>query len=227
MDPTTLVALAQKALGNKTWNVEMVLRIGAELLSFVNCIPNLSFQNKSDLVCQTILKMLDDAEKVERVLKGESTEKEKTIYYLEECKKVAMVALPVSLELLAASGAVKSMQPAQSVKLSHCLPFSCFSAIAKEATETVTAIQDSLKHPQEYLEEMRDLVSKVEKIFSDMNSSAVVEISHSTALTHAPLPPSPSPEAQNSVLEPPSPELPAEPLPGESVNQVEVELSQQ
>jgi len=201
MDSTTLVAVAQNALGNKAWSVEMVLRIGSVLLSFVNDIPNLSFQNKSDLVCQTILKMLDDAEKAERVLKGESTEKEKTIYYLEECKKSVLIALPVSLELLAGSALVsqKIQRPTRCFPCLPCLP--CLPSLSKEVHETVTAMEDALKHPQEYLEEMRDLVSKVEKLVS----------------SSLPAKPVVSAVSQEIPPLPPSPELFDEQLPGVSV----------
>jgi len=226
--------MAQKSLGDKAWNVENVLRIGNELLSFASALPNLSSQGKIDLVCQTILKMLDDAEKAERVLKAESTGKETTIYYLEECKKTVLTVLPVTLELMSlAQTSVKTLQT--------CLPSqpswgswglwtswsSCFCV--KEVHETVTAVEDALKHPQEYLEEMRDLVSKVEKLFSEASALKA------SALKDSPLKESDLKGApvlsflQKAELShlPSNHEPPAVSLPGESVNHSEVELSQQ
>ena len=246
MDPSTLVSMAQKSLGDRGWNVENVLRIGAELLSFVKAFPNLSSQGKIDLVCQTILKMLDDAEKAERVLKAESTGKETTIYYLEECKKTVLTVLPVTLELM-------SLAHTSAATLQKCLPSqwpswgswaSCFSV--KAVHDTVTAVEDALKHPQEYLEEMRDLVSKVEKLFSEasalkasaLKASALNEASalKASALKDSPLKETVS-KAEVSVLSflqkaelshlPSNNEPPAVSLPGESVNHSEVELSQQ
>ena len=254
MDPSTLVSMAQKSLGDRGWNVENVLRIGAELLSFVKAFPNLSSQGKIDLVCQTILKMLDDAEKAERVLKAESTGKETTIYYLEECKKTVLTVLPVTLELM-------SLAHTSAATLQKCLPSqwpswgswgtwgplsSCFSV--KAVHDTVTAVEDALKHPQEYLEEMRDLVSKVEKLFSEasaLKASALNEASalkasalnQTSVLNQASALKDGISKAEVSVLSflqkaelshlPSNNEPPAVSLPGESVNHSEVELSQQ
>ena len=247
MDPSTLVSMAQKSLGDRGWNVENVLRIGAELLSFVKAFPNLSSQGKIDLVCQTILKMLDDAEKAERVLKAESTGKETTIYYLEECKKTVLTVLPVTLELM-------SLAHTSAATLQKCLPSqwpswgswgswgplsSCFSV--KAVHDTVTAVEDALKHPQEYLEEMRDLVSKVEKLFSEASALKASALNQASALKESALKDSPLKDgiskAEVSVLSflqkaelshlPSNNEPPAVSLPGESVNHSEVELSQQ
>ena len=247
MDPSTLVSMAQKSLGDRGWNVENVLRIGAELLSFVKAFPNLSSQGKIDLVCQTILKMLDDAEKAERVLKAESTGKETTIYYLEECKKTVLTVLPVTLELM-------SLAHTSAATLQKCLPSqwpswgswgswgplsSCFSV--KAVHDTVTAVEDALKHPQEYLEEMRDLVSKVEKLFSEASALKASALNQASALKESALKDSPLKDgiskAEVSVLSflqkaelsdlPSKNEPPAVSLPGESVNHSEVELSQQ
>jgi hypothetical protein len=222
MDLSKLVSIAQKSLGDNSWNVERVLRIGAELLSSVKDFPNLSYHDKIELVCQTILKMLDDAEKAEIVLTGGSTAKETTIHYLEECRKTVRTLLPVSLELLAVANGMHLAKIQE-----QCLPFvrgswtswaswsswtSCFSV--KVVQDTVTVVEDALKHPQEYLEEMRDLVSKVEKLFSEAalktEQPAVVSLLQKAELSRLP----PSPKSVDVSL------------PGESVSHSDVELSQ-
>ena len=158
-----LVSLAHRSLGNKAWTVEYVVRIGAELGVAASLYPNLSSKDRNDLVCQTILKMLDDVEKVEIEQKTGSTETEKTKSHLEECKWVVKNVLPATLDLLG------------SVKVPSCFPsFPCFSRLRDwfagckkiPVLEAVSAVEDALKHPQEYLEEMRDLVSKVERLVS-------------------------------------------------------------
>lgn len=158
-----LVSLAQRSLGNNAWSVEYVVRIGAQLAVAASLYPNLSSKDRNDLVCQTILKMLDDVEKVEKEQTKESTETEKTKFHLEECRWAVKNVLPVCLDLLAP------------LKVPNCLPsFPCLARLRdwfvgckkNPVVEAVSALGDALKHPQEYLEEMRDLVSKVEKLVS-------------------------------------------------------------
>lgn len=171
MDPTKLVSVAQKALGDKVWNVELVLRIGVQLATVVNSFPNLSGQDKTNLVCQTILKMLDDVEKAGKEHWVESTETEKTIAHLEECKKAVQTVLPVSLELVVSASRGEIVLKEQAVKyFSWCVPFSPF---VKKVQETASVVENVMKHPQEYLEEMRDLVSKVERLLSSAEAKSV------------------------------------------------------
>ena len=207
MDPSTLVSMAQKSLGDNSWNVERVLRIGAELLSSATALPNLSYRGKIDLVCQTILKMLEHAEKAERVRMGESTGKEMPIHYLEECKKTVLVVLPVTLELAAVAQNLPQFQGCFSW-LSEMVSGSCFSV--KAVHDTVKVVEDALKHPQEYLEEMRDLVSKVEKLVSEASALKVEPFLQKVEV-------SPSP---------PNPESHGVSLPGELAIRSEVEPSQ-
>ena len=169
----SLVSLARRSLGDKAWSVETVLRIGSELAVAASLFPNLSSADKCDLVCQTILKMLDDAEKVDRVLNVGSIVIEKTKAHLEECRWVVKNVLPVSLKLLSPANLQSACLP--------CLPrFRCisdwFSRCRKNpVVEVVSAVQDALKHPQEYLEEMRDLVSRVEKFVAASGASALLK----------------------------------------------------
>ena len=240
-----LLAAGQKFLAGKAWSSELVLRMGVELLSVAHSLPNLSLHDKTSLVCQTILRMLDDAEKVGKEHLAESTGIMPTTAQLEHYKILVNTALPVMLEIA-------------SIRLpSQCIPVGClpirlprfsWSCVRKEVVDTVTAVEDVLKHPQEYLEEMRDLVSKVEKLLSVRVSENVPlpepvaepqpEPVSVTVVTPEPIPePTALPSsafaaAAESLLEPrplplpPSPELSGEQLPGGLATPEEVELSQ-
>jgi len=173
MDPTTVLSYAKKAVGDKAWTVELVLRVGAELAEFVNKFPNLSGKDKCQLVCQTILRMLDDVEKAERERSVESTEREKTIALLGDCRNAVNVALPVSLELMvmASRGKIvlKKVEEGCALGWSFCKKDwrSWFSSDSQKA-----------------LGEMRDLVTaKAESVSSEAKTSGV-------GLTLAQLPPS-------------------------------------
>jgi hypothetical protein len=240
-----LLAAAQKFLVGKAWSSELVLRMGVELLSVAHSLPNLSFQDKSSLVCQTILRMLDDAEKAGKEHLAESTGIMPTTAQLEHYKTLVHTALPVCLEL------ANILLPAQCVPPMGCLPRLSWGCVRKEVVDTVTAVEDVLKHPQEYLEEMRDLVSKVEKLLSVASeplpvASEPVPVVSELLSVNVPVPesvpvavvnPEPIPEpisetltAAESLLEPrprlpPSPELSAEQLPGGLATPEEVELS--
>jgi hypothetical protein len=207
MDPTTLLSFAKKTVGDKAWTVELVLRVGAELAAFVNNFPNLSGKDKCQLVCQTILKMLDDVEKVERERSVESTEREKTIALLGECRTAVNVALPVSLELMvmASRGKIvlKKIQEA-------CvwLPSLKWPSWLNPCGSVIQEVKQAASH----LEEMRGLVAKVEALLAEAKASAkekvtivpYVEEVSGTGLKLAQLPPTP----ESLVVT----------LPGESVN---------
>jgi hypothetical protein len=160
-----LVAVAQKSLADKAWSSELVLNMGVELLCVANSLPSIPVQDKISLVTQTILKMLDDAEKAGKERLEGSTAIMPTTAQLEECKNLVKI-LPLIL------GFVKKGLPGlPGIAVTQCLPrFSwprlSFACVRKEVVDTVTAVEDMLKHPQEYLEEMRDLVSKVETLLS-------------------------------------------------------------
>jgi len=250
-----LLAAAQKFLVGKAWSSELVLRMGVELLSVAHSLPNLSFQDKSSLVCQTILRMLDDAEKAGKEHSAESTGIMPTTAQLEHYKTLVHTALPVMLEI------ASIRLPAQCIPLMGCLPRLSWGCVRKEVVDTVTAVEDVLKHPQEYLEEMRDLVSKVEKLLSVASEHVVsvpvvsvpvvseslpVPVVSELLSVNVPVPesvpvavvtpePIPGPVSETliaaeSLLEPrprlpPSPELSAEQLPGGLATPEEVELS--
>jgi hypothetical protein len=190
------------------------LRIGSELAVAASLFPNLSLTDKCDLVCQTILKMLDDAEKVDRVLNVGSIAIEKTKVHLEECRWVVKNVLPVSLKLLSPANLQSTCLP--------CLPriSDWFSRCRKNpVVEVVSAVQDALKHPQEYLEEMRDLVSRVEKFVAASGASALLKdapvfSSESAPVVEpAPVVPAPAPDVPAPVPDVPAPVPVVQPLP--------------
>jgi hypothetical protein len=210
MDPTKLLSYAQKAVGDKAWTVELVLRIGADLAGAVNSFPNLSGKDKCQLVCQTILKMLDDVEKVERERSVESTEKEKTIALLEECRAAVKTVLPVSLELMVAVSRGKIVLKKvvegcawgfSSLKWPSWSVFSLCDPCGSVIHETNKVVDLVVKQAENHLEEMRGLVAKAE---------ALVALAESKALK-------PEPAGVGLQL-PPTPEFLVVTLPGESVN---------
>jgi hypothetical protein len=158
-----LLSVAQKFLAGKAWSSEVVLRMGVDLLSAAQLLPNLSFHEKTSLVCQTILRMLDGVEKVGKEHSLESIGIMPTTAQLEQYKNLVKM-LPVVLELVN-TGLPRVPLAAQCVVPQGCLPLS-WGCVRKEVAETVTAVEGVLKHPQHYLEEMRGLVSKVETLLS-------------------------------------------------------------
>jgi hypothetical protein len=100
MDASELLSLGKKALGDKVWGAEAVLHVGVELATAVNSLKNVSGADKSELVCQTILKLLDDGEKAEKALSGGSTETGKTRIPWNECRTVVKNVLPTTLHLV-------------------------------------------------------------------------------------------------------------------------------
>ena len=100
MDASELLSLGKKALGDKVWGAEAVLHVGVELATAVNSLKNVSGADKSELVCQTILKLLDDGEKAEKALSGGSTETGKTKIPWNECRTVVKNVLPTALHLV-------------------------------------------------------------------------------------------------------------------------------
>jgi len=100
MDASELLSLGKKALGDKVWGAEAVLHVGVELATAVNSLKNVSGADKSELVCQTILKLLDDGEKAEKELLGGSTETGKTKIPWNECRTVVKNVLPTALHLV-------------------------------------------------------------------------------------------------------------------------------
>ena len=136
MDASELLSLGKKALGDKVWGAEAVLHVGVELATAVNSLKNVSGADKSELVCQTILKLLDDGEKAEKELSGESTEKAKTKIPWNECRTVVKNVLPTTLHLVVKASrgeiqlpAVLNMLPGlKNVQVPQAVS-SCFSAV--------------------------------------------------------------------------------------------------
>ena len=218
-----LLAVAQKALAGKAWSSELVLNMGGELLCVAHSLPNLSFQDKTSLVCQTILKMLDDAEKAGKEHLEGSIGIMPTTAQLEECKNLVKM-LPLILDFVNKSlpGLAAAALPAQCVPQA-CLPWLqmpwprlSFACLKKEVVDTVTAVEDVLKHPQEYLEEMRDLVSKAEKLLS-ASREAVLPAAVVSAPAAAVSAPAAAPEPVVAAAEPPLPPLPTPELIGEQL----------
>jgi hypothetical protein len=192
MDPTKLLQYAEKALGNKAWTVELVLRIGVDLASAVNSFPNLTGEDKCRLVCATIQTMIDNSEKAGIEHMEESTEKENTKARLQECRNAVKMILPVSLNLviMASRGKIPFQKVLEDISskpwswtsfrswlssLSFSSLTSLFSSFSLCAPCS-QAIDTVVKHPQEYLEEMRGLVLRMEKLLEETKASSVTEV---------------------------------------------------
>jgi hypothetical protein len=117
-------------VGDRGWSTDLVLKVGVDLAQAVNSAKELSGKQKCELVCQTILKVLDDGEKVEIERLGESTDSEKTKEMKakwEEYRNCVKTVLPVTLDLVisAARGQFdlgKAVQVVQAVAVG-CLPW--------------------------------------------------------------------------------------------------------
>ena len=136
MDASELLSLGKKALGDKVWGAEAVLHVGVELATAVNSLKNVSGADKSELVCQTILKLLDDGEKAEKELSGGSTATGKTKIPWNECRTVVKNVLPTTLHLVVKASRGEIQLPAvlnalPGLKNLQVPPIvsSCFSAV--------------------------------------------------------------------------------------------------
>jgi hypothetical protein len=138
-----LEKVAKSFLGDRAWSVDLVLRVGAELAQAVNKYPSLTGQQKSELVCQTILKMLEDGEKVEKEHLGESTATTNTTIPWEACKSVVKTLLPATLDLIVSAARGQfDLQKAQAIAVG-CLPF-LFSLCASAKSTPVHANEKEL-----------------------------------------------------------------------------------
>jgi hypothetical protein len=192
MDPTKLLQYAEKALGNKAWTVELVLRIGVDLASAVNSFPNLTGEDKCRLVCATIQTMIDNSEKAGVEHMEESTEKENTKARLQECRNAVKTILPVSLNLvvMASRGKIPFQKVLEDISSKPWSLTSFRSWLSSLSLTSLTslfssfslcapcsqAIDTVVKHPQEYLEEMRGLVLRMEKLLEETKASSVTEV---------------------------------------------------
>jgi hypothetical protein len=91
---------ALKFVGDKAWTGELALRLGAHLAQVVNADSRLSGPQKCELVCQTILALLDDVEKAGKEHAAESTAKVSSIVHLDEIRNLVKNHLPVTLNLI-------------------------------------------------------------------------------------------------------------------------------
>jgi len=186
MDASVFLSHAKKALGDKAWSVDLVLHVGADLAQAVNSLKNLSGKDKSELVCQTILKLLDDGEMAEKEHVGGSTEKAKTSVPWDDCRRVVKTLLPVSLELIvkASRGEISLLKetPMRLVEcLSHLPPLprlpqawiqnlrDFFSRMRPSclSRQNVQTVQQVVRQPLDHLSEVRELVLRVEKMLKE------------------------------------------------------------
>ena len=217
MDASELLSLGKKALGDKVWGAEAVLHVGVELATAVNSLKNVSGADKSELVCQTILKLLDDGEKAEKELSGESTEKAKTKIPWNECRTVVKNVLPTTLHLVVKASRGEIQLPAMLKNLpvppvvSSCLsalwslfervfwkkegPASAASLVAAVASPDVVSLVEKLPElAKDPLAEVRELVARVEKMLKEAQALPEVKAAKEAKearLQHPPLPPSP------------------------------------
>lgn len=231
MDASVFLSHAKKALGDKAWSVDRVLHVGADLAQAVNSLKNLSGKDKSELVCQTILKLLDDGEMAEKVRVAESTEKETTKVPWDDCRNVVKNILPASLELLvkASRGEISLLKEVPSPALSRISE--CLARLPKLPSLSLPQLalpswfqrvrdfckarmpswvtRQVARHPiNEHLSEVRELVLRVEKMLKE--AQALPEVK-----TWQQIPPQLNPLSPNPVLNDVL-------LPGELPIQVEV-----
>ena len=233
MDASQLLSLGKKALGDKVWGAEAVLHVGVELATAVNSLKNVSGADKSELVCQTILKLLDDGEKAEKELSGGSTATTKTKIPWNECRTVVKNVLPTTLHLVVKASRGEIQLPAMLKNLpvppvvSSCLsalwslfervfwkkegPASAASLVAAVASPDVVSLVEKLPElAKDPLAEVRELVARVEKMLKE--AQALPEVKAAKEAKEAK-------ETKESRLQhpplPPSPELTDVSLPGE------------
>ena len=115
---------ALKFVGDKAWTGELALRLGAVLAQSVNSARNLSGAQKGELVCQTILALLDDVEKAGKEHSAESTAKVSSIVHLDEIRNLVKNHLPVTLNLIiSAARGEFSLRKTGAGVLSFCIPY--------------------------------------------------------------------------------------------------------
>lgn len=93
---------AKEFLKKAPWSAECILNMGVDLAVAVNKAPGLSGKEKSELVVQTILKLLDDAEKADKEHVVESTAQGATTTPSVDwalLKTVVKTMLPTTLDL--------------------------------------------------------------------------------------------------------------------------------
>ncbi len=129
-----LVEVGRRFVGGKQWQAALLLEVGTELAVAVNKGAGLSGEQKSQLVCQTILHLLDDAEKAEKIAQAESTVTETTIVPKElkvdwvALRNLVSTVLPVTLRLIVGAARGKfeltSSDAANALDVGRaCVPF--------------------------------------------------------------------------------------------------------
>ncbi len=238
MDAAELLSRAKGFLGDKAWCAETVLRIGSNLAQVVNSLKNLSGNDKAELVCQTILKLIDDEEMAEKERCAVSTETKKTSVPWNDCRKVVKNILPVTLELLVKASRGEIRLPSVESNLQQiCLPYlnkvpglSFLSAlpalpvlpalrrlifckqknVSENAEPSSSPASEGIANlVKDPLSEVRELVLRVEKMLKEAQNLPEVKAANLQ---------------QNLLL--PSPESNAVLLPGELQNPVGVPASQ-
>jgi hypothetical protein len=184
MDASVFLSLAKKALGDRPWSADLVLHVGAELAQSVNSLKNLSGSDKSELVCQTILKMLDDGEKAEKERDAGSTGTAMTKVPWDDCRSVVKNLLPAALQLVvkASRGGFSLEKVVEQVPLldkvrsclSPFLPFltqiQSFVLAAREQFSRLWAKKASLTDSLAQIQEMRELVLRVEAMVKEAHA---------------------------------------------------------
>lgn len=236
MDASQLLSLGKKALGDKAWCAEAVLHVGVELATAVNSLKNVSGADKSELVCQTILKLLDDGEKAEKELSGESTETAKTKIPWNECRTVVKNVLPTTLHLVVKASrgeiqlpqALKNLQVPQAVSSCFSAVWSLFERLFWKKGEAPVALAEKLPGVSDLVEklpevvslaeklpevvakdplaEVRELVLRVEKMLKEAQALPEVKAAKELRLQHPLLPPSPELTVVSLPGELPTPE---------------------
>jgi hypothetical protein len=213
MDPLELLSFGKKVLGNKVWNHETVVRLAIELGQHLSSFHNISGSDKTELVCQTVLKMLDDAEKAEKEHFAGSTETTMTRVPWNECKD-AVKTLPLLLQVVVKASRGEFSFPVKNWKneLQQWLLrlMERVQVEARRRLASFSCMQQNVTEVFDPLSEVRELVSKVKAMIEEVN-----------ALKGLPAPspaPANAPAAEDPLLTtrqlPPTPALNDVSLPG-------------
>jgi hypothetical protein len=158
--------VAKSVLGDRAWSVDVVLRMGAELAQAVNKFPSLSGEAKSELVCQTILKMLEDGEKAEKELMGVSTDSTNSRVPWEECKMVVKTLLPAILDLIVSAARGKfDLQKVRSVAVGcfQIASWGCILGLCAKATPVEKPKKLTLRNPLPTIQNQSNVVLELPK----------------------------------------------------------------
>lgn len=127
-----LLGVGKRFVGGKSWQASLVLEVGTELAVAVNKAAGMKGAEKSELVCQTVLRLLDDAEKAEKSAQVESTVIETTIAPKESVnwellRSLVKSVLPATLSLVVGASRGKfdlsaASAVASAASQSSCLP---------------------------------------------------------------------------------------------------------